>query len=97
MISLRLGYELTLLVVLGIVTLFLFPAMQGPYSAVHGPATALQAARAAARLRTAIVQGASNCLQHSPISQLVVFSWMSLSAAEFRLSDLPEYTIVLRC
>jgi hypothetical protein len=97
MISLRLGYELTLLVVLGIVTLFLFPAMQGPYSAVHGPATALQAARAAARLRTAIVQGASNCLQHSLISQLVVFPWMSLSAAEFRFSDLPEYTIVLRC
>jgi hypothetical protein len=97
MIPGRIGCELTLLIVFGIVLVFLFPVMQGPYSAVHGPATALQAARAAARLRTAIVQGASNCLRNCLISQLIVLSWMSLSEAEFRSGDLPECTTILRC
>lgn len=46
-------YELTFVTVICILIMFLFPAMAGPYSAVHGPATALRAARSAAQLATA--------------------------------------------
>jgi len=34
-----------------VLVVFLFPALQGPYPAVHGPVTALLSLRAAARLR----------------------------------------------
>ena len=39
------GHRFAFLVMLCTVSLLLFPAMRGPYSAVHGPVTALRAAR----------------------------------------------------
>jgi succinate dehydrogenase hydrophobic anchor subunit len=42
----QLSYELTLVAILCIIALFLFPAVQGPYSAVHGPVTALLSIKA---------------------------------------------------
>ena len=50
--------EVALLGMFCVLALFLFPAVQGPYSAVHGPVTALQSVRAAAKLRWAIIQAA---------------------------------------
>lgn len=50
MISRHLACELSVLAGLCVLAIFLFPAV-GPYSATHGPVTALQAARAVARLR----------------------------------------------
>jgi len=97
MIPGRGGCELAVLAVLGVLTIFLFPALQGPYSAVHGPATALQAARAASRLQNAIVQGACRSLGNCLISPLVVFSWMSLPETGFQAVTLPECTTILRC
>ena len=97
MISGRIRCELAVVAVLCVLMIFLFPSMQGSYSMVHGPVTALLAARAAARLRTAIVQGALNCLGNYLISPLVVLSWMSFSNTEFQSVGLPEYNIVLRC
>ena len=91
------GCELVALAVLGVLTIFLFPAIQGPYSVVHGPATALQAFRAAARLQAAIVQGARRSLNKWLISLLVVLSWMSLPEAGFQSVTLPEYNTILRC
>jgi hypothetical protein len=44
------------LATLSVLIVFIHPAMQGPYSAVHGPVTAFQANRAAARLQTAIAR-----------------------------------------
>ena len=41
--------------ILCVLMIFLFPAMQGPYSAVHGPVTALLSMKAAASLRIGIV------------------------------------------
>ena len=76
---------------------FLLSVMQGPYSVVNGPATVFQAARAAARLRSVIVQGALNSLGSFLISPLVILSWMLLSQAEFRSVSLPEYNTILRC
>jgi|SRR5208282_2344041 hypothetical protein len=91
------GCELVALAVLGVLTIFLFPAIQGPYSVVHGPATALQASRAAARLQAAIVQGACRSLSKWLISSLVVLSWMSLPEAGFQSVTLPECNTILRC
>jgi len=97
MIPGRIGCELAVLTILCVLMIFFFPLMQGPYSAVHGAATALEAARAAARLRIVIVQGALNSLGNFLISPLVILSWMLLSQVEFRSVSLPEYHTVLRC
>ena len=98
MISGHIGCELAVLTVLCVLMIFFFPVMQGPYSVVHGPVTALQAARAAARLRIIIVQGALNSQGNFLISPLVTLSsWMLLSQAEFRSVSVPEYNTILRC
>jgi len=97
MVSGRIGSELAVMAVLCVLMIFLFPAMQGPYSVVHGPVTALLAARAAVRLRIAIVQGALNSVGNYLVSPLVVLSWISLSPAEFQSISLPEYNTILRC
>jgi len=93
----RIGWELSTLAVLCVLTIFLFPATQGPYSVVHGPATALQAARAAARLHVAIVQAALKSTGNCLVSPLAALSWMSPSKAEFRSSSLSESSTILRC
>ena len=87
MISERIGCELAVLTVLCVLMIFV----------VHGPATALQAARTAARLRSVIMHGALNPLGNFLISPLVILSWMLLSEAEFRSVSLPEYNTILRC
>ncbi|MGC2195580.1 MAG: hypothetical protein WA628_12955 [Terriglobales bacterium] len=97
MTSDRKGCELTVLAILSVLTIFFFPSIQGPYSVMHGPATAFQAARAAARLRSAIVQGALNSLGNLRIQPVIVLYWMSLSSAEFQSVSLPEYNTILRC
>jgi hypothetical protein len=51
----RIGCALAVLAVLCVLTVFFFPAMQGPYPAIHGPVTALLSMRAASRLRLGIV------------------------------------------
>ncbi len=93
----RIGCELAVLAVLCVLTIFLFPAMQGPYSAVHGPVSALQAARAAARLRVAIVQGALRSLGNSLVSPLVVLGWMPLREAYLHSGALSGCATILRC
>jgi hypothetical protein len=97
MIPGRIGSELAVLTILCVLMIFFFPLLQGPYSVVHGPATALQAARAAARLRIVIVQGALNCLEKFLISLHVILSWMLLSETEFHSVTLPECDTILRC
>jgi hypothetical protein len=97
MLSGRITCELAVVAVLCVLMIFLFPSVQGSYSMVHGPVTALLAARAAVRLRIAIVQGALNCLGNYLISPLVVLSWISFSNTEFQSVGLPQYNIVLRC
>jgi len=97
MISGRIGCELAVLTVFCVLMIFFFPLLQGPYSVVNGPATVFQAARAAARLRIVIMQGALNSLGSLLISPLVILSWMLLSQAESRSVSLTEYNTILRC
>ncbi len=97
MISGRIGCELAVMAVVCVLVIFLFPSMQGPYPVVHGPVTALQAARAAFRVQIAIVQAALNSHGNSPISPLAVFSLMSLPAAELEATGSREHSTILRC
>jgi hypothetical protein len=55
MISGRTECALAVLAVFCVLIVFFFPALQGPYPAVHGPVTALLSLRAAARLRLGIM------------------------------------------
>jgi len=89
----RNGYELAMLAVVCVLTIFLFPATQGPYSVVNGPVTALQAARAAIRLRSTMMQSAFRSLG---TLRIVLFSWMSLPQVESG-STLRSCAAVLRC
>jgi hypothetical protein len=100
MVSGRIGCELAVVAVavLCVLVIFFSPSIQGPYSVVHGPATALQTARESARLLAAIVQGAFTPQANGLISPLVVLSWISLSgAADFHSFTLPECYTVLNC
>lgn len=97
MISGRIGCELAALAVFCILAIFLFPAMQGPYSAVHGPASALQAARAATRLHTAIVQGARRAMAKGLIPPLVALLWTPRPVVDFESAALADGSIILRC
>jgi hypothetical protein len=97
MIPGRIGCELAVVAVLCVLTIFLFPAMQGPYSVVHGPATALLAARAAARVQSLIVQGGFKCLANCLILSLVVLSWKLFAEGDAYSVTLPERNAILRC
>lgn len=97
MTSGRSGTELAVLAVVCVLTIFLFPAGQGPYSAVHGPASALQAARAAARLRVTIVQSALKSLRNFPFPILLALFCLATAVAECRSIRLAECDSVLRC
>ncbi len=97
MISGRIGFELALLTVLCVLTIFLFPAMQGPYPVVNGPATAFLAARSALRVQIAIVQAALNSHGNPPISSLAVFASTTLPTAESEATASPKHSTILRC
>ena len=97
MIAGRIGCELAVVAVLCVLTIFLFPAMQGPYSVVNGPGTALQAIRAAARMRKLIMQAAFRSLWNGLISPLAALSWMSPPEAGFHSAILSECNTILRC
>jgi hypothetical protein len=97
MISGRPGCNLVVLAVLCVPMVFLFPAVQGPYSVVHGPATALQAARAVVRLRVAIAQAALGAVSNHLVSSLVYTPSTSTFKAELRSVGLSGYNAVLRC
>lgn len=97
MTSGRVGVELAVLAIFCVITIFLFPVMQGPYSAVNGPVTALQAARAAARLRLSIVQSALKSLRDSLLLQLAALFPVAALVLECRPINLVECDGVLRC
>jgi len=88
-----------LLVVLCVLSIFFFPGAQGPYSVVHGPVTALLAARAAAGLRMAIagVQLVRNYLSGARVA-LARSVWTAVPLAGFEVDSLPATcSAVLRC
>ena len=53
----RIACALAVFAAVCVLAVFLYPGMEGPYPAVHGPVTALLSIRAAARLRVMIRAG----------------------------------------
>lgn len=97
MISGRIGIDLALVAVLCVLTIFLFPAVQGPYPVVHGPATAFQASRSALLVQIAIVQAALSSQGNLPISPLAILISRSLPTTELGATCSPEHSAILRC
>ena len=93
--SRQIVYETSFLVILCVVSLFLFPASAGPYPAVHGPATALQAARSSNQIQAAIAGAPKDCSDQT-------FSMLRAAASESARNNEPVSvrngaTSILRC
>lgn len=100
MILRRIGCELAVLavlVVLCVAVLFFFPAIDGPYSAVNGPVTALQSAQAAARLRIAIFQAAFSLTHNAQVPPLARISFLTILWIEPLAPANIQGTTILRC
>jgi hypothetical protein len=94
----RIGFALALVAVLCVLTVFFFHAIQGPYSVVHGPVTALRSSRAAAGLRTAIVHAGQNSLRDSIEFIFSPFSSVATPLVEPDTGDTsPSRIPILRC
>ncbi|MFZ0735339.1 MAG: hypothetical protein WAM79_23685 [Candidatus Sulfotelmatobacter sp.] len=93
----RIGCGFAVVALLCVLSVFFFPAMQGPYSVVHGPVTALLAVRAAAHLRLTI-QAGLNALRLWLACALALTSWALTPIEEFRVASLSAGNgLVLRC
>lgn len=88
--------EVTLLAILAVVMVFLFPAVQGPYSVVHGPATAFRATQSARIADVSIAQGALHLIRE-PIVPLLVETRSSLSKTASPSGAMPDCNTNLRC
>lgn len=100
MIVRRLGWELAVLatlVVLCVAVVFFFPAMDGPYSAVNGPVTALQSAQAAARLRVAITHAAFSLIHNAQIPSLAWISFVTIVPIDPLAPASVQGSVILRC
>lgn len=94
----RIGCGFAILAVVCVLSVFFFPAMQGPYPVVHGPVTALLAVRAAARLRLAITRAGLNALRLWLASALLLMPCAITATEKFRLASLSAGNgLVLRC
>jgi len=81
-----------------VISVFLFPAGNGPFSATHGPATALRAKRAALFLTLAILAAAMLTLASRANLSMCVIALAALSyASGVRNSSLLRLTSVLLC
>jgi hypothetical protein len=113
MTSGRTECAIAVLAVLCVLGIFFFPALQGPYSVVHGPVTALLSIRAAAGLRMAIVRAGlnpvSSFLGWARIASILLslpfflslslsLFWTAVSSAELRADSLASgSSLNLRC
>lgn len=94
----RFAFVLALLTVFGVVAILLFPAVQGPYSAVNGPVTALQSARASAGLRLAILHAGLNLVGMRLNSTPILLLCARCLPPPFRpQSSLDAQDLILRC
>src|SRR5579864_4096379 len=89
----RIAGMLAGIAVVSVLAIFFFPAMQGPYSVVHGPVTALLSLRAAAGLRTAIVKAGlgavRSCLSFACLAPFSFsLRWTALPSAEIAMDSL---------
>lgn len=88
------AYEITLVAMVCVLSIFFIPLAHGPYSAVHGPMTALRSLRHKLQLVLSIclaalqvfMAGLAAAAMHVQVSRLSLFG-----------SNVPELNAVLRC
>lgn len=80
-----------------LLTICLFPSVQGPYSVVHGPATAFRAARSAGIAQASIMHSAMHLAANYAGCQLPVALQTSPSKAEPCLEMIQQGNMTLRC
>jgi len=100
MILTRIGWELVVLAILAVLcvaVIFFFPAIQGPYSAVNGPVTALQSARSAARVRVGIVLAAFRLVGNFQIPPLAWVNSSTIGSIEPQAHSCTDCATILRC
>jgi hypothetical protein len=90
-------YETSFLILICVLSLFFFPAAKGPYSAVHGPATTLQAARFSVRLRNAIAAVLSSASPAIILDRAGYFSSVALLGITFAAGNWISTETILRC
>jgi len=98
--SARIACALAIVAVLCVLAVFFFPGIEGPYSAVNGPVTALLSVRAASVLRLGIVQAALTILYTLlAFASLVLASFWNESCHWDSFSDgaVPACIATLRC
>jgi len=94
----RIACGLAVLAVLCVLTVFFFHAMEGPYSVVHGPVTALLSARAATGLRMSIMHAGLGVFRLWFGSALALMTWAAWPLVEFEPEDIISDTSrILRC
>ena len=93
----RIGWKSAILIILCVLAIFFFPATLGPYSAVHGPVTALQAAQVAARLHLAMIHAALGSFGNSQIALLAWVNSPVVVYAESHSASFPDCGTTLRC
>jgi hypothetical protein len=97
----RIEGALAIVAVLCVLTIFFFPAMRGPYCAVHGPVTALLSIRASATLRMRMVRLGLTALRdriHRGYQAQALLVPSPVSFTEFLGGDLAaSASSVLRC
>ena|SRR3974377_1986997 len=96
----RIACTLAVFAAVCVLAIFFFPSMTGPYSAVHGPVTALLSVRAAARLRVIIQTGvkAIRTRLGYAYTELMPLGFLASPCAEFFVQTLNTGSLaVLRC
>jgi uncharacterized membrane protein YjgN (DUF898 family) len=100
MILTRIGWGLAVLAIVAVLcvaVIFFFPAIQGPYSAVNGPVTALQSAQAASRVRVAIVLAAFSLIANFLSPSLAWVSSRTIVCVEPQTPSRGKSGTILRC
>jgi|HubBroStandDraft_5_1064220.scaffolds.fasta_scaffold561910_2 hypothetical protein len=93
----RIARVIAVIALISVMAILFFPAVQGPYSAVHGPVTVFHAARAAAGLRMTVVRAGLNSIRGHCRSTMVLLPWTVDLKAEFRPVSFGGCDTTLRC
>ena len=89
----HLGYEIVVLTTICTVAIFLFPAASGPYSAVHGPVTALLSFRLRLKFCLGMALAALRSLGGALVSSFQA-TWQEIFSPQLVP---PRQMAVLRC
>jgi hypothetical protein len=94
--SRQLSYEVAVLAILCSTALFFFPAVRGPYSAVHGPVTALRSIQKRLRIWLVMALAALHVFG-GRLTACHFVLWMLLRSVLSSRWSPPESALALRC